>query len=273
MKTNLLLTSSLSATFLWLGCSSAQSHDNYVLKEIQSVTYKTVDSKPLLADIYRPEAAETLPAVLVVHGGGWSRRSGDMEWICKNLARAGFVAINITYRLAPEYHFPAPVEDVRDAVAWVRANAQTYRIDPNQIAGWGYSAGANLILLAGLDPAIQLKALVSGGTPADLTAWPQSEDVRKFLGHPYETNPALWKAASPAFNVRKDSPPVFLYHGQWDWIVSIDQFEVMKQALDHQGIPNESYTPDFMGHIWTYYFSQESIDRGLEFLRKRLRKN
>lgn len=237
---------------------------------LRGVVYKTAAQQQLFADFYLPQAAGSKPAVLVVHGGGWNKRSGDMEWICRALAKAGFVAVNITYRLAPTHHFPEPLEDVRDALKWLRAKAQKYEIDPDRIAGWGYSAGANLILLAGLDPSFGFKALVAGGTPADLTAWPKSHEVIAYLGQSFASNPDLWREASPINHVRTSSPPVFLYHGALDWIVNIKQFQAMDAALKKDKVDHDSYTPSFMGHIWTYFFSQESFNRGLNFLRQRM---
>ena len=232
--------------------------------------YKRAEGQSLTADLYLPDAEGTRPIVVVVHGGGWVSRTGDMEGICRSLSDAGFVAVNITYRLAPRNHFPAAVEDVRDAVRWVRENAAGFRGDPNRIAGWGYSAGGNLVLLAGLDPGCGFRALVSGGTPADLTVWPKSSQVRRFLGQEQKENPALWKKASPAFQVRADSPPVFLYHGRWDLIVNIQQYRKMQRALQMQGVPHESYVAPLLGHFSAYVLDKECRERGIEFLRKRL---
>lgn len=70
------------------------------------------------------------------------------------------------------------------------------KIDFSQLSGWGYSAGAYLILMAGLNPNIGLSKIVAGGTPADLTAWPESPLVIGLLGMPLKENPDLWKQAS-----------------------------------------------------------------------------
>lgn len=239
---------------------------NYTLKK--NVVYKTVNGLDLKGDIYQPQTSGLKPAVVVVHGGWWARRSGEMEGICKDLVRAGFVAFNITYRLAPQSQYPKSVEDVRDSIIWLKANAQKFEIDSTKISAWGYSAGAHLILLVGLDPELGLKSLVAGGTPADLTAWPHSPMVFDFLGSTFADKPDLWREASPVNHVRENSPPVFLYHGAWDEVVEAVQVDKMTAALTAKKVHVESYKVPFFGHVVTYLFSQKSIDLGIQFIKE-----
>ncbi len=234
----------------------------------KDLIFKTVDGDNLRLEMYRPVQGGLKPAVIVVHGGGWTSRTGDMRSICQEIAAAGFIAINITYRLAPETHFPKSVEDVKDAIAWVKANAEKYEIDPKNISGWGYSAGSNLILLAGLDPKEGLRAIVAGGTPADLTAWPDSPLVYKFLGSSLKEKPELWKQASPVNFVKKGSPRVFLYHGEDDTLVEIDQMDKMAQALKAKDVPVETLRIKSLGHIMVYFLDQKSVDQGIRFLKE-----
>jgi acetyl esterase/lipase len=256
---------------LFTACASFPSSARYQARETRGLVYKTVSGLELKADIFSPVGvAGAKPAVLVVHGGSWGSRSGDMEWICRDLARAGFVAVNITYRLAPKFRFPAPVEDVRDAGAWIHAHAAELEVDPKRVAAWGYSAGANLVLLAALDPSAGFRAVVAGGTPANLVPWPDSPVVNDYLGEPLAGHEALWMKASPVNSVRTDSPPVFLYHGASDKIVSSEQEGMMEEALRQKGVPHESYLVPHMGHFLVYLFSQESFERGADFLKRKL---
>jgi acetyl esterase/lipase len=234
----------------------------------KNIVFKTVEQQNLTIDIYSPLQKGLKPAVIVVHGGGWKARSGDMESVCKNLADAGFVAFNITYRLAPQFLFPTPVDDVKDAISWVKANAAKYEIDSQQISGWGYSAGAHLILMVGLNPHAGLKAIVAGGTPADLTAWPNSPLVKGLLGTEYKDNPALWIQASPINLVEKNSPKIFLYHGAFDQLVEVNQMDKMEAALKAQNVPVETLRINYLGHFAVYFFSQKSIDEGIRFLKE-----
>lgn len=76
------------------------------------------------------------PAALLVHGGGWQRRSpDDMDEIAKRLAERGYVTVNIAYRFAPTYRFPAQFHDLQQAMGWIHERADAWRIDTDRIAG------------------------------------------------------------------------------------------------------------------------------------------
>lgn len=119
-----------------------------ILPEVEAHD-RTIDGPggPLTVRIYRPPAdASTLPAVLFIHGGGWT--VGDLDTYDgqarMHAARADAVVISIDYRLAPEHPFPAAVEDVWAALLWVTDNAAEIGVDAARIAVAGDSAGGNL---------------------------------------------------------------------------------------------------------------------------------
>ncbi len=235
---------------------------------ITNIVFKKIENQELRGDLYLPEGDGPHPAVIVVHGGAWVKRSGDMVNVCHKLANQGFAAFNVTYRFAPKSLYPAAVNDIRDSILWLKQHAEQYQIDSQRIGGWGYSAGSNLILLAGLDS--DLKAIVAGGTPARLEAWPHSPLVFEFLGRTFDQDPEIWRAASPVYHVQKNSPPVFLYHGEWDSLVEPEQMDFMAQALKQKDVEVETYLAKYMGHIMVYFFSRESVNKGIEFLQRRL---
>lgn len=113
-----------------------------------------VDAKWQSLDVYRPRKAEgkRLPVIVSVHGGGWVY--GDKEryqFYCMNLDQRGFEVVNFTYRLAPEYKYPAALEDTNSVFAWVCAHSDQYGFDLKHIFGVGDSAGAhNLGLYAAI---------------------------------------------------------------------------------------------------------------------------
>ena len=228
--------------------------------------------KSLVGDLYLPKAEEKTPVVIVVHGGGWSSRTGDMESICKKLVRRGIAAFNITYRLAPENKYPKAVNDVKAAMDWIKENGARYNIDTQRMGGWGYSAGAHLILLSGLNPEQGLKAIVAGGTPAQLTYWPKSPMIGDFIGHPMATHKKIWEEASPINHVREKSPPVYLYHGAWDTLVDYEQMGIMEKALKKKGVEVKTYSAPLMGHFMVYLLSFKSDRLGLDFLVEKLNK-
>ncbi|MBP3870781.1 MAG: alpha/beta hydrolase [Faecalicoccus sp.] len=98
-------------------------------------------------DVYRPkEKRGKLPVILSIHGGGWVY--GDKEryqYYCMRLAQNGFAVINYTYRLAPEFGYPAPLEDTNLVASWIMENQDEYGLDTHHIFGVGDSAGANTV--------------------------------------------------------------------------------------------------------------------------------
>lgn len=117
----------------------------------EGITYKepTVYRK-LKLNIYRPADKQNHPALLMVHGGGWS--SGDLKMqipMAQKIAEKGYVTIPVEYRLSPEAKYPAAVYDLKTAVRWIRANADRYHIDTTCIVISGCSAGGQLAALVG----------------------------------------------------------------------------------------------------------------------------
>jgi hypothetical protein len=97
----------------------------------RGIEYSREGGAVLRADAWIPDGVGPHPAVLLVHGGGWARgKREDMDGIAKRLVRRGFVVVNVSYRLAPEHLYPAPVADLRQALAWMKTNALELKIDP-----------------------------------------------------------------------------------------------------------------------------------------------
>ena len=136
---------------------------------------------PLL-DACDPLESDGAPraAVLVIHGGSWTRGDKADEGygrICRLLAAHGYVAFSLNYRLAPTDVFPAAIDDVTQAVRWLREPAQVdrFNLDPARIAALGGSAGGNLAALLGtrgsgdLTVDARVAAVVELSAPTDLT--------------------------------------------------------------------------------------------------------
>ncbi|WP_330745411.1 alpha/beta hydrolase [Chryseobacterium sp. CP-77] len=128
----------------------------------EDIVYKTNrKGKPLALDLYTPKNATTekLPVLIYVHGGGWVE--GDkvvnsdnyLETTVKKLIDKQYAVISINYTLLSDsIHFPLPLEDTKDAIRWVRKNAEKYNLDTNNIGLFGASAGAHLSLMAAYTP-------------------------------------------------------------------------------------------------------------------------
>ena len=81
----------------------------------------------LRADLFLPTAHGPHPGLLLIHGGGWMGGSKvQMKWHAIRLAAQGYVVMSINYRLAPQFKFPAQIDDCRRALAWLCAHAGTY---------------------------------------------------------------------------------------------------------------------------------------------------
>ncbi|MFP6664487.1 MAG: alpha/beta hydrolase [Deltaproteobacteria bacterium] len=250
---------------------------------VRDLPYVALDDGKRVADVYRPHSDVPLPAIVFVHGGSWTR--GDrrrMERIARRAQERGYVAVNIEYRLAPEHRHPAQLEDVLDAVCWVRRNAAELGVDPERIGLWGYSAGAHLSMLAatrsesgaaqrrcpGLGAEVQ--ACVGGSTPTDLRSFGDVLTLRNFLGGSPEEIAEVYEDASPILAVDEEYPPTFLYHGTADWIVDIEHSRRFRDALVALGVPVELVETD-QGHFSGALFADESIGQAFDFLDRYLR--
>ena len=241
----------------------------------------------LTADIYVPEGVGPFPGVLVVHGGAW--RSGSplqMGHISQRLAREGYVAVSIRYRLALEYKFPAQIHDCKAAIRWMRTHAAEYKIDPERIGAWGYSAGAHLVALlattdpsAGLEgpnvpadaPSSRVKAVVAGGTPCDFRPLPEDALAMAFLlGGSRREVPQLYAQASPAAWVSSDDPPIFMYHGSADHLVPLRNAERMHALLKQAGVPCELKIIPEAGHV-PAMFNSDAARAAVKFLDEHLK--
>lgn len=123
--------------------SRPEAHDVTVIRDVPYVASGHVMHQ---LDIYRPRRdVGPLPVVLYIHGGGFQLLSKDTHWMMGLMfARAGYLVVNISYRLAPQHPFPAALMDCVDALAWVAEHAAEYGGDPEQLVVAGESAGANL---------------------------------------------------------------------------------------------------------------------------------
>ncbi|MES2684125.1 MAG: alpha/beta hydrolase [Pseudomonadota bacterium] len=236
--------------------------------------------KTLLADVYTPSGPGPFPSVLLIHGGAWKRGDrAQVKGLAERIAARGYLVVNTTYRLVPEYIFPAQLQDVQQAAQWMRRAGSRYGIDPQRIGAYGYSAGGHLSALvaaAANDPVLgladtQMKAVVAGGTPSDLTLYEGGYLVPNFIGGKKSAKLAAFKAASPALYVKPGHPPVFQYHATLDDYVPFEQAEKYKARLDAAAVPNELFVIKGHGHISAFFADGEAVEASLAFLDRYLR--
>jgi acetyl esterase/lipase len=239
---------------------AAQQSDNVAWNapSVQhDVVYGTVAGHQLLLDIYQPEGAskDTRTAVVLIHGGGWiSFDKSTMSGMGNFLARSGFVAFAVDYRLmqGKENLWPAQLDDVQRAVRWIRANAAKYQVDPDHIGAFGHSAGAQLAALLGMedtrdnsDPALakyssKVQAVVDVSGPTDFTTNRDADGdafFAAFLGGDYTHNAATWRDASPVFHAAKDNAPFLILQGTHDESVALAQAQELADKLKEAKVP------------------------------------
>ena len=119
------------------------------VERFDDIQYGTDCPKWQMLDVYRPKGSSgKLPVIVSVHGGAWVYGDKDVyQYYCMSLAQRGFAVVNFSYRLAPEYKYPASFEDVNAVCEWITANAERYGLDTDNVFAVGDSAGAHMLAL------------------------------------------------------------------------------------------------------------------------------
>ncbi len=202
------------------------------------------------ADLYlpaNPQLGQKFPAVLIIHGGGWSggdKRAAREINIGTTLAQNGYVGMSINYLLANADHpgptWPQNLHDCKTAVRWLRANAERLQLDPERIGVIGGSAGGHLaamVALTGpdLDPpgagSTRVQCAVNLYGPV---LWFENRDIAMFRKTRAEA-PELYKQADPRTHIDKDDPPLLILHGTADKTVPVADSEALAAAMKAAG--------------------------------------
>ncbi len=217
----------------------------------RDVEYSDAAGQHLQVNVAQPkDGAGPFPAIVCIHGGGF--RAGKRESydkLCLTLAQRGYVAITVTYRLAPEFPFPAAVQDCKTAVRWLRSQAETYHIDPTRIGVTGGSAGGHLAQFLGVtmgvkefegdgynDQSSAVSCVVNFYGPSDFTkSYGKSVDAAEvlplFFGGDLTTKRKEHIIGSPLYWVTPDAAPALCVHGTEDPYVAFEQATWMVDKL------------------------------------------
>ena len=214
----------------------------------RALTYIAYKDTSLTMDFFPAYQTGNKPCVIVVHGGSWS--SGDSKQLPdlnSYMAKAGYNVAAINYRLAPKHQTPAPVEDIKNALDYLRKHAAELHIDTNKFVLLGRSAGSQIALLAAYTLHDKdLKGVVDFYGPVDMV-WgysipsnPLIMDSRKvmgdYVGGTYAQVPAKFAACSPIQFVDKTSVPTLIIHGTNDVLVSDEHSRRLNAKLNENGI-------------------------------------
>ena len=224
----------------------------------RDVTYCTRNDVALKMDIDFPRQAENaaMPIAVYVHGGAWSsgdKGSGPGMLDMPELLARGYIVAAVNYRLAPQYKFPAQIEDVKCAIRFLRANASDLHIDPNRVGAWGSSAGGHLVALLGLtdasagfdvgeylDQSSGVQAVVDMFGPTDLMTWFRGAKraivqlSQRVFGTTSKDDPMLVRG-SPVTYVSKGAPPFLILQGDKDRLVPPSQSQELYDRLKAAG--------------------------------------
>ena len=235
----------------------------------KNIEYSNPDGQHLQLNMARPKNAKgPLPCVVCIHGGGFRAGKRDSyDGLIQNLARNGFAAVTVSYRLAPKYQFPAAVHDTKAAVRWVRANAAKYGIDPDRIGVTGGSAGGHLAQFLGVTQGVaefegdggnpnvssHVKCVVNVYGPSDFTkSYGKSVDAAEvlplFLGGNLQTALPAHIRSSPLNWVTPNAAPTLCIHGTEDKYVAHEQAVWMIDRLKASGVEAQLLTLQGAGH-------------------------
>jgi acetyl esterase len=180
-------------------------------------------------DVFKPAGAArapTSPIVMFVHGGAFvdgekDRTAEIYSNVCIYFARRGVIGINVEFRLAPEFKYPAGAEDMAGAVRWARENAARLGGDPARVFLMAHSAGAAHAGAYAYDkrlhpaggPGLAGLIVVSGRVRADMH--PENPNAKKVEAY-YGADPVALEAGSPVNHVRATSVPTFVAMAQYE---------------------------------------------------------
>lgn len=246
--------------------------------------------------LYRPVTApKSAPAIVYLHGGGWTLFSIDThDRLMREYAHAAqAVVLGVDYALAPEHRFPVALDQCEATVRQLQQQARDFDVDPRRIALAGDSAGANLALVSAVrlrdtpapaplrglllnygafDPQIPEPIRDTLGTPDDMLAAPEMDSYwDNYLG------PSPAHAQHPeAIPVHADLvglPPVFLVAAEHD--ILTEQSRRMAQKLDACGTPNRlrvypGTCHSFLEAVSVSAVAQAAIADGAQWLAEQL---
>jgi len=243
-KFALKLVSRLALVFgLWMAVRAAANPLNF---------HQEFDYRPGLRLNFYPALHNTQanPLVVFVHGGGWASGSKNFLGLgAYELHQAGFALASLEYRLVPQATWPAQLEDVQQAIGYLRAHAQELNVDPQRIGAWGESAGGHLVSLLGLARPGSVQAVAELYGPTDFLSPDNAtaqglKYVRELVAHQDDR----LAAASPVTYANSQAPPFLIVHGEDDHFVPFSQALRLQQSLQAVHAPVELVTVHHADH-------------------------
>lgn len=243
----------------------------------------------------KEESKVARPAIVVVHGGGWGGNDHyRFSSLAFFLAQHGYVVVAPTHRMIQDAPFPACLEDIKNSIRWLRANAKRYNVDTKRIGAYGNSSGGQLAVMAALtgrkklfegggsygEFSSEIQAVVASGTVGDMQHAGHSVRAARVYrnlagacdGKMSEDQiSAVLKQASPATYVSKETPPIMLVHGVRDDIVFVQSTDDFVEVMQGAGAPISYLRYEDGSHAVMFQKQSETIPAMLEFFATHLK--
>jgi acetyl esterase/lipase len=263
-----------------LGAQADETPLDY--QAIEDVVYGHKDGLALTLDVLEPQSDRTGLGLILVSSGSWNSKKSDIlaeeedrrkndHWV-QGLLKGGFTVFVVRHGSSPRYHVPDMTPDIIRSVRFVRANAERFNIDADNLGITSGSSGGHLSLMAAMkgddgiadskDPiervSSRTQAIVAWFPPTDLVNWsiPKGYAMielsrpgffERVLGKVTDLEPQL-REISPLYSATKDAPPLLLIHGDADKTVPLQQSEVMKKKYEELGLTVELIVHPGGGH-------------------------
>lgn len=197
-------------------------------------------------DLYRPEGAGPFPVLLFVYGGSWdSGHKEDYAFAARAFAAEGYLAAVADYRLVPDVHYPAFVDDVGSVIDWLAGNAGAYQGDGRKVFVVGHSAGAYNMVQAVVRNGLGVKvtAMASLAGPFDFLPLDSPKSIAAFADAPD------LRETQPVNGNLRDAPPLLLLHGRDDTTVGLHNSWNLNAAFARAGRESKLIFYEGIGHV------------------------
>lgn len=231
-------------------------------------------------DIYLPQVQKaSYPVVLSIYGSAWmsnSSKGAAFGPLGKALLDAGFAVVTPNHRSSMDAKFPAPMQDIKAAIRFVRANAAKYQLDTTFVGITGSSSGGNMAAMAGTSRYVKTFTLGKitldiEGQVGSYTAYSSSVDAvvdwfgptnmlvmdscggtdfkhndanspaSLYIGGPIQENKEKCLMASPMTYIDPTDPPFLIFHGDKDRVVPHCQSELFFEALQNGKVNSQFF--------------------------------
>jgi acetyl esterase/lipase len=246
----------------------------------RGIRFATVDGVDLTLNLYRPYRPSNSglhPAIAIIYGGAWQNGTPDNdETFSRYMAAQGYTVVTLDYRHAPQFRYPAQLEDIQTALSFIQTQAAAFEIDLQRVALMGRSAGAHLASLAAYgQSSFPIRAVVNYYGPTNLTAGYHDPPVpdpintrailEAFLGGNPDQLPQRYQDASPIHHIRPNLPPSLLVYPRRDHLVRAKFGRQLYEKL--QGAGNQAVLLDipWAEHVFDAVFNGVSNQLALYY--------